>query len=200
MLKQRLIGALVLVLLGAVLWPVVFVEPEEARQRGAVDVPRPPAVDTAPLPIPSAESLRSPLERTETDADPGENADVILPAAVAERLDAGEPEAAMAGEAQRSPPPLREEPPVQPQLDADGIPIAWALQVATVSSVQKADALRDELIHSGHKAFTRELRRDARVLHRVYVGPRFERAPLDVLKQDIDRQYGVDSLIVRYEP
>ena len=63
-------------------------------------------------------------------------------------------------------------------FDDDGLPVAWVLQVATVSSVEKARKLRDELIGNGEKAFYEPLRRDNDTLYRVYVGPKFERAQL----------------------
>ena len=80
------------------------------------------------------------------------------------------------------------------------MPIAWVLQVATVSSLEKARQLRDELIAGGDKAFYEPLRRDSRTLYRVHVGPKFERAQLAPVKARVDARYGVKSLVARYVP
>jgi DedD protein len=95
---------------------------------------------------------------------------------------------------------VREERPEVPVLDEEGIPLAWALQVATMSSLDKARALREELNEQGLKAYLKPLRRGQDTLHRVYVGPKFERADIEAIKERIDARYGVESLVARYVP
>ncbi|KGE02800.1 SPOR domain-containing protein [Pseudohaliea rubra] len=199
-LKQRLVGALILVALGIVFWPIIFVPPEEARLREGIMAPPPPAVSREPLPAPSDAGLRGSPEREPPPAAP----DVALPAADA-------PGAAAPGEAAAEPAPVplpssedpyptRDKAPEVAAFDDDGLPVAWVLQVATVSSAEKARKLRDELIGSGEKAFYEPLRRDGTTLYRVYVGPKFERARLGPVKVRVDARYGVKSLVSRYVP
>jgi DedD protein len=205
-LKQRLVGALILMALGVVFWPIIFVAPEEAPLRARSVAPPPPVVDTSPLPAPDAEGLRgSPARQASLEPVP----DVRLPE------DAPEPERSAAGETNPPPPaetppipvptaadpfPTREQAPVVADFDQDGLPVAWVLQVATVSSVDKARRLRDDLIASDEKAFYDPLDRDGDTLYRVFVGPKFERAQLGPVKARVDARYGVDSLVARYVP
>jgi len=238
-LKQRLVGALILLALGIVFWPIIFVAPEEARLREGVMAPPPPAVSREPLPAPSDAGLRGSAPREA----PAEQPDVALPdgdapegagaeeagaeEAGAEDAPAGQkagaeeagaedaPAGQKAGAARAEPAadpapvprpsaedpyPTREQAPEVAAFDDDGLPVAWVLQVATVSSVEKARRLRDELIDNGDKAFYEPLRRDNGTLYRVYVGPKFERAQLAPIKARVDARYGVESLVSRYVP
>ncbi|WP_459426743.1 SPOR domain-containing protein [Pseudohaliea sp.] len=205
MLKQRLVGALILLALGIVFWPIIFVAPEEARLREGVMAPPPPVVNRDPLPPPGDEGLRGSPPRKPLAAQP----DVTLPDGNAPGgpSDAG----AAAGEAAADPAPVpqpstgepyptREQAPEIAAFDEDGLPVAWVLQVATVSRVEKARKLRDELIENGEKAFYEPLRRDGVTLYRVYVGPKFERGQLGPIKARVDARYGVQSLVSRYVP
>ena len=90
--------------------------------------------------------------------------------------------------------------PEAPAMDANGVPLAWSLQVATVSSAAKAEALRQQLLAMQEKAYIRKVERGDRDLYRVFVGPKFERAQLERLQARVDARFGVQSLIVRYLP
>ena len=85
-------------------------------------------------------------------------------------------------------------------MDSQGVPVAWILQVASVSNAEKAEQLRQRLLQKDRKAYTRKVKRDGREFYRVYVGPKFERARLETMKSEVDREFGVNSLIVRYVP
>lgn len=190
-LKQRLVGALILVALGVVFWPIIFVAPERESPARPEGIPPAPRVDSSVLPSPDSEGLRESLEPAVAAVDEG--SDVMLPA---------QPQGmGPLSESEAEPGPVtRDAPPELPALDADGIPIAWSLQVATMSSRDKAQQLRDELNQQEMKAYIRPLQRGSGTLYRVYVGPKFERAQLEIIKQSVDARYGVESLVARYVP
>jgi len=94
----------------------------------------------------------------------------------------------------------RSEAPEKPALDSDGVPLAWILQVASVSSADKADALRKKLLAMDHKAYVKKIKRGDKSLYRVYIGPKFERARLERIQAGIDSEFGVKSMIARYVP
>lgn len=85
-------------------------------------------------------------------------------------------------------------------LDSNGVPVAWILQVASVSSAAKADELRASLLEIHEKAYVKKIERGEKDLFRVYIGPNFERAQLENIQAAIDTRFGVNSLIVRYLP
>ena len=216
-LKQRLIGALILVALGVVFWPIIFVEPGDQVGTASAPMPAPPGVDTTPIPAPDSGGLRTSTPATAqraaeaeeasalaaladaTDIDPAQDTAPVANAAVDDDPGAVEDQAVVAipvPEPQRP----RTEAPAKPEIDAEGVPVAWILQVASVSSRDKANALRDTLLAADHKAYVKQIRSGDRTLYRVYIGPKFEKAQLERIKPSIDGTHGVSSLIVRYVP
>ena len=200
-LKQRLVGALILVALGVVFWPIIFVEPGE-RAAEQARIPAPPAIDTTGIAAPDREGLRSAGELEPAASEPGEE-EVLMDVYGAGSQ--GEEPAALAGAAAPAAPAAaephtRSASPERPVLDKQGVPVAWILQVATVSSAGKANELRDRLLAMHEKAYVKKLERGDKVLYRVYIGPNVERAQLQKLQADIDSRFGVRSMIVRYLP
>jgi DedD protein len=214
-LKQRLVGALILVALGVVFWPIIFVEPGERRGAGEVDIPPPPQVDTSPVEPPDMAGLRPSREISRVPAgeekelltlapDGPAVSDTPAPAKSTPKV-APAPEPAKPEPVAKKPPPepqkkTRTEPPVKPKLDADGLPISWILQVASVSSSSRADELRKDLVQMGHKAYVKKVRSGDKTLYRVYVGPKVEKAQLEKIQGGINSKFGVTTMITRYYP
>ncbi len=228
-LKQRLVGALVLIALGVVFWPVLFVEGERGSLDRQSQIEPMPALDDvtipAPRPLPGVEPVRQapepsdaelaaaaepPAEASEaasTDDNGGEPQGADRPATdVAAVPDiSGKASAKVSRQQAAAVPalPEKEAPapaPESPALDEQGIPIAWVLQVASVSTREKADKLTADLIAQDYKAYHRAVRRDDVVLYRVFIGPVFERDKLTAVKREVDRQLKVSAIIARYVP
>lgn len=208
-LKQRLVGALILVALGVVFWPIIFVEPGDEPAAEQPRIPPRPAVETAAIEPPDMAGLR-PSEEIEAQkaARAAELAwPVPAPDSKQESLPADEsrtvaakdpkPEKAPASVPSRK---TRTEAPEKLVVDSDGVPVAWILQVATVSSSDKANELRDHLLKVDQKAYVKRVKRNGKNLYRVYIGPKFERAVLESMQPRIDREFGVKSMIARYVP
>jgi DedD protein len=208
-LKQRLVGALILVALGVVFWPIIFVEPGDRVEPGQASTPPRPAVDTSPIEPPQPERWRVSTETydEEVEQDPALD-DELLAGAEASSAVVLEPEQGAEAVADAEPAPAdppaavqaRTSAPEAPTLDANGVPVAWSLQVATVSSAAKAEELRQQLLSMQEKAYVRKLERGDKDLYRVFVGPKFERAQMEQTRARVDARFGVESLIVRYLP
>lgn len=200
-LQQRLVGALILVALGIVFWPIVFLQPEDniasqqkptrllpelsraavesASERGLT-----PSQDLAPL----ATSMGAGQPNQASGAAQPSRVDTprpYQPAAQSSSVNAAE---VAGGEA------------AQLAIDSDGIPVAWTLQVVTVSSEEKAQALRQQLLDMKQKAYIATVRSNGKKLYRVCIGPKFERAELEMLQTSINAQFKVDSMVARYIP
>ena len=222
-LKQRLVGALILVALGVVFWPIIFVEPDDRSRDVSQRMPPPPVVDTTPIAPPDKAGLRDePLTDAQLESRELEQRvdaiDVAMPAdEEAVQVDPGQTQsAAMAADPGAEPvsavvakttPAVtdsrsraRSEAPIKPALDAQGIPVGWILQVASVSDRTKANRLRDELLALDEKAYIKQVKRGDETLYRIYVGPKFEQAKLDALKPKVDARFKVNSMVVRYVP
>lgn len=207
-LKQRLVGALILVALGVVFWPIIFVEPGEQGGADEARIPPRPQVDTTPVEPPDMAGVRSSPEiKKET---PPEKALLTLapktPPATNSKPVSEEKETVKKTPA----PPVkkasapekktRTEPPVKPTLDADGIPVMWILRVASVSSAERADELRKRLLDMGHKAYVKKVKSGGKTLYRVYVGPKAEKAKLEKIQGKVNSEFGVTTLVTRYYP
>jgi len=197
-LKQRLVGALILIALGVVFWPIIFVEPGQRAAMEPGRIPPPPVVDSTPIASPSQEGLQESQEWRQVDEAPYE--ETVFASEPTEQPTSDASDSAKAEAAPVETSPTRESAPAKPVLDDKGVPVAWTLQVATVSSKAKADELRDSLLGMGEKAYVKKLSRGGKDLYRVSIGPNFERAKLEKVQGGINSRFGVKSLIVRYAP
>jgi DedD protein len=188
-LKQRLVGALVLIALGVTFWPVIFVESERGDLDRNTQIEPMPVLEDVVIPAPK------PLEGVDP-VSPEQHA--ILPDDSETAAPAGESAPLAAAEA--AVPAKTTVPDSRPALDEQGIPVAWVLQVASVSTREKAEQLTAELVGEGYKAYHRAIRRNGEVLHRVFIGPVFEREKLVAIKRDIDQKLKVSAIIARYVP
>ena len=194
-LKQRLVGALILVALGVIFWPIIFVQPGSKDLEPRQQIPPRPEVSTAPMPTPSQEGLRGSPDIT---PPPEMVVEAVPPKSVKPKPVRAEPVAQTKPAAPAR--TTRTEPPAALALDSDGVPVAWILQVVSVSSADKAEDLRQRLLAMDQKAFVKKVPQGNKVLYRVYLGPKFEQAKLEKLQPKIDAEFRVTSRVVRYVP
>jgi DedD protein len=200
-LKQRLIGALVLLALFVVFRPIIFVSPIEPTTLNPVSMPPPPMINTQPIQAAQSPAARisarlpkppSVPEQSEVDQQTSVDAEAeVQLAARAEQL---------AEASSLDPPVARTEAPAQPMLDEQQLPVGWVLQVMASQTEVRAGALRDALKDKGYDAFVERADVNGRALYRVQIGPKIERAKLLSIKTEIDRELKVDSKIIRYTP
>ena len=196
--RQRLIGTLILVALGVVFWPLIFVTPETREPIVLQPMSQPPAVDQTPIPEPeSFESSVAPKlpEAPKNPSSVQEAADIQTQtdAEVASLADLPDSDSVAAPQPRLA--PLSED----PLVDDQGLAIFYVLQVAAVGSASHADGLVEELQALGYRAFSNRYVRVDDELFRVQIGPKAERAPLMRIKPEIDAALKVDSVILRYE-
>jgi len=175
-LRQRLVGALVLLALGAILWPIIFDEgPQQTLSRESV-IPATPEI--APVVI---EALINPVSSEK--ATFGLKTEQGLP--VEQELD------------QEMHETLAKEPVATPAvIDEQGLPEAWSVQVGAFSSQTNANALVKKLKAAGFKAYLRELDGLARVL----VGPKLTKKGAAEDLMAIEQSFELRGRLVRYAP
>ncbi len=164
-LKERLTGAIVLVVAGVIFIPL-FLDgpgsPSDVTERRSLPVP-----DAAPAkPVLSAGSAaaidRSGSEGRETTAE--------------------KPPASNTKEAAASTGP------------ADPLS-AWAVQVGSFTSQDNAERLRDALKASGYRAFVTRVSDNGRTLYRVRVGPERERERAEALAERLKKDGQVTAVL-----
>ncbi len=193
-LKQRLVGAVVLLALAVIFVPVIFdreqLQPVDRRTQipiapeiTPVTVPEPEiAADVAPAPpleevfVPEEPSAAGSLVTTslEATADVAES-DVTDSKAI--ELDVTEP-----------------------RLTAEGVPEAWVLQVASFKSAERAQELRDKLIAEGYTAFTQLVQADQGAMTRLFVGPKLDKGRLLEEQATIEEKFQLSTFILKFKP
>lgn len=177
-LKQRLIGAVVLVALAVILWPLVFgPEPTQTSTNKPV-VEQPPPFKQFEIPEPQPahdvpdvdEYQRQLRERQQQEAAAAQNAAV----APASKVQSAAPQAAASAPkpaAATAVKPTAASPPPRTGLDDHGLPVAWVVQVGSFSNAANAASLMATLQKKGYHAATQETTTDQGTFTRVFIGP-----------------------------
>ena len=197
MLKQRLVGALVLSALAILVWPIIFVDQSLQTPAERLDVPQ--VADYERLPAMTQESFEWPEIEEDARVNPqalSDEPEVEVRSDQVQALTRSETVIKPIS-AERE---VRSEPPSAVALDQNGYPIAYTLQVMSLTNRADAQAVSEKLKAMEYKAYIVEVDRPEGIRFRVYIGPKVEREALVAVKRSIDQALGVDSLIVRYWP
>lgn len=207
-LKQRIVGALVLVCLAVIFVPMIFDEPHSERTSSSVRIPEEP-----PFPeveTPESDYPETPAYRLEEQTGPDTGS--------APEEDAGtspEPEQVVSPQPNQAPEPVEpadepvadtepatEEPAVQ---EADPVEEsaeftrslegAWVVQLGSFGNADNARRLRDKAREMGYSSHLQEVVRGENTLTRVFSGPYVEKGQAEKAKQALDKEFGVNSLI-----
>ncbi len=164
-LKQRLVGAVVLVALAVIFVPMLLDGDDSTMPAFGSNIPAKPGYHFEPLDIP-----------------PREPAPLAPKPAVIEREDAPPVMTGPVAEV-KSDPPVEAEEKVTVEPDNTGTMQAWAVQVGSFSSTKNALRLRDRLRVEGFDAFVEELKSGGDSVYRVRIGPEASRERAEALKQ-----------------
>lgn len=165
--RYRVTGGVFLIAVAAVALPMLF-------DGAGIEPVRLPPVEIEPIDVAALEDVAPPPDIAPTLAA----RDALVEEIDAEgyRRDTG----ARHGEptlADASAPPL------------GGPAEGWAVQLASFSLPDKAQALRDQLRQDGYDAMLSSVKRDSRKFTRVAVGPLLDRADADELKNELAGRY-----------
>ena len=176
-LKQRLVGAMVLVALAVIFVPMLLdVTPD----------PEPPDVE-AHLPEDDEAGFRSGIVPLDEPATPilDEAARMGEEPAAGERGEAGEGAAVAA-----VPPPVG-------AAEGGDAPPVWAVQLGSFSRRENAFVLQNRLLVEGHAAFTESARGEEGEITRVLVGPEAEPERAQSVARTLARELGLEGIVVR---
>lgn len=175
-LKQRVVGAAVLVAIGVVFIPI-FLD-ETGREN---DLPLAPGIDSTPPEdfnsrvVPLDDKMMEQVERA-MDATPQE---------LTKSQD-------WSGGSQSV-----TEPPAQVTTPRTGV-TAWVIQVGSFNSEENAKALVEKLKKGGYTAFIEPLKDDTKLAYRVRVGPELTKATADKIRDELAKDIDLDGILMRY--
>jgi len=199
-LKQRLVGAAVLVSLGVIFIPMVLDgSPEPEPSVVTTNMPPRPepepefASRIIPLEEPVVEATGDqPVQPAETPAasvDPGWDTPVQRPASS---------EAQPAAAATDAEPAPAERSVAEPEEAAAQLQ-AWVVQLGSFAETRNAISLRDRLRAKGYTAFVQSARSEQEgEVTRVYVGPELQRAAAEAALEKLEGEVDLEGIVVRY--
>lgn len=209
-LKQRIIGALVLVSLAVIFVPMLFDEPHSERTSSSIKIPEEPPFPEVDAPDPvmsdapayrleepvddeaTAEQVRSePVDASaeRTVAEPTQPAAVDQPVANSPDTEAPaeEPAESQADEAGGSA--------AEPAEYTGSLDGAWVVQLGSFGSADNARNLRNKVRETGYSSHLQKIQRGDATLTRVFSGPFAEKAEAERAKKALDREFGLNSLV-----
>jgi DedD protein len=190
MIKQRLIGFLVIIALTIIFWPIVFVAPiqEDDLVFAKFEMPPKPDITGSPREAPEMNRLKvEQLPQIPLPEVPTEQPIDIAVASSERSLIAADIE------------PLQQSSALErAAFDEQGLPISWELQIATFSTESRAQLIAEQLQNKGHKAYVSPVTIDKKGLYRVRIGPNIQKSRLLDIQRDIDAYYGVKSEIIKF--
>ncbi|MFR0688291.1 SPOR domain-containing protein [Enterobacterales bacterium AE_CKDN230030158-1A_HGKHYDSX7] len=213
-LKQRVVGALVLLALAVIFLPMLFSREDDVRQVvvEAPVMPKPPAMPTVEVqptevPEPQVEDVDNAVPPSE--AAPAQAPSAPIASLPAQQVQPTQPKAAQQPAAPKPAAPTQQPAQVQAstapaapaqqpaqRLDSSNLPVSWSVQLASLSNRARADELQKSLRSQGYNAYVRSF--DG--MNRVFVGPVVERAEADRLRDQLGKQQKLNGFVVRFQP
>lgn len=211
-LKQRIIGALVLISLVVIFVPMLFDEPHSERSSRTISIPEEPPFPEINAPQPKGTEIPSyrmeEAESTDTphaQPVPDIKLDKELTApSLAEPKSIPEPTPEPLSAQQTE---LKSEPKSEPEADvtaaaentraddARSLKGAWLVQLGSFGNADNARRLRDNVRDKGYGSHLQEIPRGDTSLTRVFSGPFADKAEAERAKKALDAAFGLNSLV-----
>jgi DedD protein len=197
-LKQRLVGGAALFVIGVIAWFWLLsadspVDPvaRESQIPAAPDikpfvVPEP----VAPADIPPIESVVAPVAQRSNAVPPSPSPRAAGP------KESPRPDTTAVAKAEPKPAATRTAPETF-ELDQQGLPVAWVVQVGLFSTQTNADKIKAALQDKGFKAYTQVVTAPKPGV-KVLVGPKLSRERADAQKKAIDQALKMNTMVVRF--
>lgn len=210
-LRHRLVGAVVLICAALILWPIIFSDAIGPVVDRRTEIPVGPdyekfEIETA-QPIvsvaPAKEPERVREEPVKEHIGKEEPAKVDAPSPESKSSAPAPPVKSPAAQVVKASETAKKAPIESPPagaLDDAGLPVSWVLQVAAFGQSSNAIALKEKLQKRGFKAYTQRIQSGGKETTRVLVGPKISKQVLLDDKATIDAAFGLNTLVVQYEP
>jgi DedD protein len=199
--KQRIVGTIVLLALALIFLPIIFDGQGSYETPISSRIPDPPEIAILPEPVQTrpvivADSLPEPEnEASVTTEEIAASAAVAATDEEGTSTDNSDAEADLAAVI-TSVPVYQREP---PGLGADGLPQGWSVRLGSFADAANAQNLTQRLLDAGYRAYTRTIQSEQGELTGVYVGPWVDRSTVAQYQQELQQQFQLTGIVVRYE-
>lgn len=181
--KQRIVGGLVLVALGAIVIPFLLDMHQESEWWGNGNIPQKPDNGFITRVLPLEEWSR----QAESELKEG-SAQLNAQAPVRPT----EQQPAQPAPKQKTIAPS----PAAPAVSA--VKAGWVVQLASFSNAKSAEELRDQLRQKGYRAFVERLDQGGQAVFRVRIGPEAQRASAEAIQTRLERELKLKTMVMSY--
>ena len=217
-LKQRLVGAVVLVALGVIFIPMLLEGPDDTLVPELDELPElvdpgpsrpleafptmdslPASPDTSVLAADAAPEPEAPAPEPESlpEVEPDLAAEPPIEAPTPEEAVEAQPPAGSEQALSAAQPPAS--PPESPPTEAKaGLLGSWVVQVGSFSNQQNAVALRDKLRKGGFTTQVEKVRVEGKTHYRVRVGPFLERGEAEQSLKQLGEKFELGGRVLSY--
>ncbi len=197
LIKQRLVGAIVLVALGVIFIPMLLEGPEQPVVPPVSEMPEPeslpPVSQLHEFPPPAEVPARPPVAVLGPEAEQEQQQDAApAPEKRATSRPAGEPAPAPKPQAEPGPAGREEGSPSRK------LPQAWVVQVGSFSRRDNALALRDRLRKAGFATQVEQVTLAKGTTYRVRVGPYPQRREADKAQAKLKKKFVESARVLAY--
>jgi DedD protein len=196
-LKQRLVGAAVLVALAVIFLPSFFQRNERVDIDTRSHIPASPSIEpiviNKPIKpkgivVPKASELFQP-------APPQPSSDGVVVENVVKDI-----KSATLKDKESSLNTVAKTPKVDAKLNAKGVPLGWVLQVASFKSKDSAEKFAKTLSKGNDRAYFKSVKTDQGQFYRVYLGPLIDKNQAVARQKEINKTHKVKSQLLRFNP
>jgi DedD protein len=205
-LKQRLVGAIILVSLAVIFIPIILEGPDDEWSPRSPGMPEAPRMDYGvdmELALPPVETAESGEPENLEPMEPDEPA--VVPAVVPPVAQSAEPAKPEPPPAQPVAPPAQAPAPAPAPAAADkesgSLPVpppGWYIQVGSFSQRMNAEGLRDRLTAAGHTTRLQTINIGKAQVYRVLVGPTTSRAAAEQQNSRLEKQQQIKGIVIEY--
>ena len=195
-LKQRIIGALVLVVAAVVFLPMLLSGQDETVEV-QVEVPAAPTMNDSELVAAPPPTLPEPAAVAEIP-QPAEQPAPVAPEPSTEIALVSPAPSVVAPEPEVAPQPTTS-PSAGSTAPAVAASDSWVIQQGSFSSQSNAERFRKVLADQGYNAYTRDGQAGGNTIVRVYVGPLSSREAAARIRDELERRHQSKGLVVAHD-
>lgn len=216
-LKQRVVGALVIVSLAVIFLPMIFDEPHQPSKTQLIPIPVQSELPVITLNSPQKPKFKliepsdakaveiAPESTVETDsstvgrAADTANSDIVSSDQVSDMNDQAPAANAKVVEKKTAEKVEKKKTPKTPTFKEKELSNVWMVQLGTFGNHKNAYNLRDSLRKDGFDGHTTNVEKDGKQLVRVFSGPYADKAHADKIKKQLDKKFKLKTLVVHFK-
>ena len=206
-LKQRVVGALVIVSLAVIFLPMIFDEPHQPTKTQLIPIPvqsELPVITINSPEKPSYTLIEEPAEASDIKMTAKKVDETLSKATSSENNQA--PSTSVSTIHKEEKKVVKSQPVVAASIEKKktvfhekALSNIWMVQLGTFGNHKNAYKLRDTLTKDGFDGHTTKLEKEGQQLIRVFSGPYADKSYADKIKKQLDKKYKLKTLVVHFK-